>query len=603
MKKLTLLSLLFLTLFACRNNQDETISTEVSENQPDITIVDYDPEVRAVTATLFGLVADENGNPMPNAAVKLDNNTTTTDDKGLFLFKEITMNGAGTYVQVNRNGYFNGSDRFFPKEGSVNYSSIIMLERSNTGSFVSSQGGLIESQEGISLDFPAGSIVKANGETYEGTVEVSARWIDPTADNLSEIMPGGLEGINTDAEEVAIASFGMMAVELESDAGEALNLGNDLKATLSFPVPAELLANAPAEIPLWYFSETYGIWVQEGSATLQGDKYVGDVAHFSFWNCDYPYPLVELSGTVVTASGVPVVDAWVSLTMTDGTTRGAITDNDGFFSGKVPQDETFVMEVSQYYDCEIMFTDNIGPFSVDTDLGNIEINPVDLLEISGTITNCAGDPVTNGWVEITIGSKNFNYYVLDGVIDMATNNCDNVTELTILAIDIEELTEGDLMTYTITNPLDLGIVSACGNALSEFFIIELDDVTTTFIDVSMSINVGLDSTFLWASNDIGMTDSNVSLSFGDIPAVGTYTGDIVVGANMFLPGTISDYYSMQCYDPSGMGACGITEVVITTLGNIGEEVTGTITGESEFSDNTGSTVMLPYTASFKVIRN
>lgn len=598
MKKITLLSLIFLTFFACRDNIDETISTEVTQSDPNTILINYEEEVREVTATVFGLVADEAGNPISNAAVKLKNNTTTTDDDGRFVFKETTMNGAGTFVIVSKNGYFDGSDRFFPKEGSVNYSSIIMLERSNTGSFVSTDGGLIESSEGISLDFPANSVVNANGTTYEGTVEVSARFINPTANNLAEVMPGGLQGVDQNAEEVALASYGMMAVELESTNGEPLNLGNDLKATLSFPVPAELLADAPAEIPLWYFDNDYGIWVQEGSATLQGDKYVGEVAHFSFWNCDAPFPLIELTGRLVSTDGTPLANTWVQLTMSNGTSGYGLTDNDGYFGGKVPKDEVLGVTVYQYYNCDDIYTGNIGPFADDTDIGDITVDLIGLLEITGTVLDCDDNPLTNGWVDITVGTRSFSYYVLDGTIDIAITNCENDTELTILAKNLTDLEEGDLLTYTIVDPLDLGDISACGNALSEYFIIELDGVTTTFVDVSISIN-GPDSTWLSAFNDINLTDSNVNLGMDDIPTVGTYDDDLVNYANMFLPGSAGNFYSMQC----GGGSCGFTEINITTLGNVGEEVIGTFSGESEFFDNNGTVVTLPYSGSFKTIRD
>ena len=303
MKKITLFSLILLVFFACRKDSETSTTSTTTNDPPIINIDDFEEEVIPVTASLAGLVIDEAGNPVENASVKLGANAESTDDKGNFLFKQVEMNAAGTYVTVQKAGYYKGSARIFPKDNSQNYVTIKLMEIIPSGSFVSGTGGVISNPSGIKLDFPPNAIVDDNGDAYDGNVEVAARWIDPTADDLFEIMPGNLQGVNQFNEEVALGSFGMMAVELSGDAGESLNLGNDQKAELTFPIPDELLGNAPDEIPLWSFNETVGLWVQEGSAVLDGNTYVGQVSHFSFWNCDAPFPLVNISGRVVNENG------------------------------------------------------------------------------------------------------------------------------------------------------------------------------------------------------------------------------------------------------------------------------------------------------------
>ena len=36
---------------------------------------------------------------------------------------------------------------------------------------------------------------------------------------------------------------------------------------------------------------------------MNGNEYSGEVGHFSFWNCDAPFPLVEICGKVITSDG------------------------------------------------------------------------------------------------------------------------------------------------------------------------------------------------------------------------------------------------------------------------------------------------------------
>ncbi len=606
MKKLTLLSLLFLTLFACRNDVDETLSSEETTTPPIITISDYEPEVINVTATLFGTVLDEAGNAISGASVSLGNNAKTTDDGGRFVFNDVTMNSEGTFVEVIKNGYFEGSDRFFPQEGSVNYTTITLLARENSGNFVSSDGGVITTSDGVSLDFPANSVVSSNGTTYEGEVEVYARWIDPTAENLQEIMPGGLQGISEpldgssgDLEEVALASFGMVAVEIESPSGQSLNLGNDLNATITFPIPDELIGNAPAEIPLWYFSDTYGIWVREGTATLQGSNYVGEVSHFSFWNCDAPFPLVELQGMVVSEDGNPIQGGYVRITIvSSGWSACGWINSEGVFSGKVPKNEELTIEILQNYNSCSVYSANIGPFSDDVDLGTITVTDPTVVDITGTILNCNGDPLENGWVEITLGDDTYTYYVSNSNnLSVALNNCDDETEFTIVAVNIDDLEQSDAITYTIADPTDLGNVNACGNQLAEWLNLTLDGVQSTFLDVSFVIG-GPDSTFLSAG--LPGTDFNIYMGMEDIPGPGTYT-DIVDFVSMFAEAS-SGAVSMQCNGPIG-GSCVIDEVVITELGAVGENVIGTFSGSADFFDNMQQTVNLSFTADFQIIRD
>jgi hypothetical protein len=81
---------------------------------------------------------------------------------------------------------------------------------------------------------------------------------------------------------VTLASFGMMAVELESASAEKLQIKSGSVATLTTPIPASAQANAPATIALWSVNEQTGIWKEEGTATKNGNVYVGDVKALFF---------------------------------------------------------------------------------------------------------------------------------------------------------------------------------------------------------------------------------------------------------------------------------------------------------------------------------
>ena len=82
---------------------------------------------------------------------------------------------------------------------------------------------------------------------------------------------------------------------------------------MTVAINAAQMSTAPATIPLWSFNETTGIWQEEGSATKVRNAYVGNVSHFSWWNCDLQSPQAILKVNVKNAAGIPTVNTVVAL--------------------------------------------------------------------------------------------------------------------------------------------------------------------------------------------------------------------------------------------------------------------------------------------------
>jgi len=83
-------------------------------------------------------------------------------------------------------------------------------------------------------------------------------------------------------------SYGAVSVDLFSGATR-FNLKPGMTAKLTLPVDAAQLAAGgprPPSIPLLFYDEQKGVWVQEGNATLVGNAYVANVKHFSTINTD-----------------------------------------------------------------------------------------------------------------------------------------------------------------------------------------------------------------------------------------------------------------------------------------------------------------------------
>lgn len=188
-----------------------------------------------------------------------------------------------------------------------------LLPVSQTGSVDAAAGGTVGNAAGTArVTLPAAGLQRADGTAATGAVAVRLTAIDPSLD--SSLMPGDYSTVVAGAER-QIESFGALAVELRDSADQALNLRAGQTATIRIPLGTRS-PSPPASVPLFFFDEASGRWVQEGSATLQGSGsaryYEGTVAHFSVWNADRLIDTVFLQGCVADGSGQRVAGALVS---------------------------------------------------------------------------------------------------------------------------------------------------------------------------------------------------------------------------------------------------------------------------------------------------
>lgn len=472
MKNLSLFVLLCLVLFSCRKNLDTELTNIIEPNPPVIKI--------DVSAAVQGIVLDESGNPIAEAFISLGEDNTWSNEDGLFVFNNMTMNQSGTFIKAEKEGYFNGSTRFFPKEDSKNFAKIILMETQIIGSLDAGTGGTVSSSEGISLAFPPGSIVDANNETYNGPFSIAARWLNPEAENIFDIMPGNLQGINADGSQVALVSYGMMAVELFDQDGNLLQLGNGEKAMLSFPLPQNYLSQAPTQIPLWYFNESTGLWEEEGQASLEGNYYVGEVAHFSFWNCDVPFDLVKVSGRLINKSPdqslIPIANAFVKFSSFSIGTGFGYTDQDGYFAGFIPQGVELKMEVYEREDCNTqIYATTLAPLFADENLGDIICQaPGQYIEVIGSLVDCDENPITDGWIKATLNGNSSMHYVDNNDFQFFLFNCDAATEIEIIGIDYAAEEQSEPQVFPMEDQINVGSIQACGVEVEEFFRLNLN---------------------------------------------------------------------------------------------------------------------------------
>ncbi len=443
----SILLLLMIGISSCIKEEDNPVETEI-------------PEV-LVTASIEGTVVNESGVALENVDLYLRGNTTSTDVNGVFSFSNIEMNQNGALVSAEKDGYFNNTKVLITRANQTSFTKIMLVEKKLTASFEATTGGEAITNGGAIVDIPSNAVQLEGGGSYNGTINVFATWLDPTAEDLNERMPGDLRATNADNETVKLATYGMIGVELEGANGEALNIAEGQTATIELPVPDELLGSAPATIPLWHFDEATGYWVEDGEGTLTADNtYVGTVSHFSYWNYDLPYPYVTIQGLANNEDGEGVSWLPLEISITDGAgTIYGYTDGDGIFEGFVPKDEPLTLTV--FGKCgEPVYTSPLGPFSEDAIVPTFEVSSsaTNVVTLFGVLHDCSDMPESDGYVKVEYGEFYFDFIDVnqDGSFSGSIDVCD-LMEVTVSGISNDPFSQGTTVTYPIDGNSDIDV--------------------------------------------------------------------------------------------------------------------------------------------------
>ena len=492
--------LVLLTFFCFVGCNDEPTGGTNDSSTPTPSMTLAESFGNASNSDFMGRVVDLQNNPVSGAMVQIGNSTTDTDMNGVFIIRDAQVYEKFAYVKVEKAGFLHGSRSVVPTAG-INQVQIMLLPQTVTQTVSSGTTATVSLSNGAAVDL-SGAYSNADGSDYTGDVQVTLHLLNPTDDDMQQQMPGMLLAENLQNEARMLETLGMVAVELRSDTGEKLNLSEGTTATISVPLDPETLAGAPNEIPLWYFDEENGYWIEEGSAALQGTKYVGTVSHFSFWNCDIPTEYVNICMNITDSNNNPLSNIQVRIESEFNGTGYGYTNDSGEVCGIIPANQTLNLQYFLYNICNNIEIPNssetVGPFSEDTTL-NIVLDALEVEEyletITGVFTTCDGDAVVNGYVEGSIGNGiPFYSIVTDGVFEINVLNCVENASISITGFDFDNLQSTGEINYTLTSPeTELGNLSAC-DTIDEFIQYSIDDGQVKYI--FSNINVSVQSDFI-----------------------------------------------------------------------------------------------------------
>ena len=424
-----------------------------------------------VTASVNGVVLDENNLPFAGATVSCGNQSMVTGAMGVFFFKNISVSKNNGSVTVSKAGYFKGTRNFLAASGKMHFIRIQLIKESLTATIPSASGGTVDLGSGASIVFPANAFSYPNGNAYSGNVLVYGKYINPGDPAMHLTVPGDLRGLRKNNLETVLTNYGVIGADLFDASGQSLVIASGKKASIEFPVPGTIQPAVTDSIALWHFDDSRARWVEEGSAFLNAGKIKADVSKFSFWSINESAGFVRISGVIMNSiDNTPVGNQLVKLTVQGtSTTCFGYTACTGFFMSGVPVGQPIVMDIEVSNACgTTLHTQNIGSFTTATTLDTIWIvaPTTTYTMFTGNIKNCQGGVASNSYISLyspSSGSYIFTPDSATGYFTLPVFSCQNAT--LNYSYQLTEFGTGQqspvVTGSTTSSTVDLGNVYAC----------------------------------------------------------------------------------------------------------------------------------------------
>lgn len=405
------------------NEGDDDDDDDGGINPPELV------EGRMEDIALSGIVRDASGTPIEGVSIVSGSSAATTNTDGFFEFDQIQVVSVlnRSVVRFSKAGYFDVVRSMDADDDAADGASweVVMCRKENNDftsvkTYSSSSDQTLQAGE-MKIDMPQdGYKVDGTGVGYTGKVKSEMVYLDPNNERFSEMMPGGdLAAVRSDNSSAQLVSYGMTDLNMYAENGDKLQLKEGSKAKLTFPIPAGMDKNPPASIPLWSFNEKTGLWEEEGSAALQGNVYVGEVAHFSWVNLDYPEKQGTVYGYVKDDTGKVLPGVRLSIGQLLAST---VSKSDGYYSHEVPANTDFSITVKDLYYGGIDQKVSVKvPALSPGERRQVDITLPHLVRVYGKVMNERGDGIRSTvWVQTdkaktevlqTDKDGNFNVYV------------------------------------------------------------------------------------------------------------------------------------------------------------------------------------------------
>lgn len=346
---------------------------------------------------VIGKILDTSGNSVKGVTVKCMTKSAISKSDGTFVLDISPQNGTSQVVHFTKAGYISVHRTVKLVTANATRLDIHMARVGAEKELADAAAGGIITGDNLNVKVAANSMIDAQGNPVTGKVTFRLTHLDPSDQASLDAYPGPLVGQQTDGKNTPLQSYGVVDITAIQN-GEKLQVATGKTLHVEMPAPKGM-TNPPAQVALWSFDDTKGVWIEEGTADYDqaNNVYVAEIPHMSPWNCDQPFQTTCVKGQVIDEYGKSVAGGMVSFTGSDLTISGLdYTDDNGGFCMSTPLNAKITVTATHPSgggaSIETTTPDSIVPYPPQCDkckdIGTITVKSGIFQDVNGTETSC-----------------------------------------------------------------------------------------------------------------------------------------------------------------------------------------------------------------------
>jgi hypothetical protein len=233
---------------------------------------------------ISGSIIAENGSPLAGATIECGGINAQTDAEGFFKLTGAADKNGIYLIKISKPGFYDNFKEIRKSEaGATNFNAALKPKELVT-TFSQDKNFILELSDGAGIGIVPGTIInESTGQSYNGKVKLYSYYYGRNDEEFADFFPKA-PAKDKDGNDIEVFDLGIYSIELFSENDDKLNIADGMAAIITIPVPEELAAAPPAEIPTWHFDSGEKVWKESGIASYDGTSglYIAEVGHFSF---------------------------------------------------------------------------------------------------------------------------------------------------------------------------------------------------------------------------------------------------------------------------------------------------------------------------------
>ena len=317
--------------YKCKTDDDNSCKHHRSTDKVKMTITPNGTDGNSSTSnndgkiSLSGKITTLNNVALSGAIVNVNGKTTTTRNDGTYKLNNLSTDQRAI-INVTHPNYF-GNTRIVVTNQSGSYDQNIALDKENINITFPAQEGHNIADHSANINFEAGDYLDSNNKKYRENVHASMSYHNFKTSADTRAFVGSYETTDGSVES-ALLPYAFINLNITDDAGNKLTIAKDTTVTLAFPV-ADVSSNDET-IPLWFYNNKLGYWLQEGSANRVNNQYQATISRVGTWALASVASKGSIQVCVVNKAGTALAGANIYASGSKWSSNLVQTDTEGF---------------------------------------------------------------------------------------------------------------------------------------------------------------------------------------------------------------------------------------------------------------------------------